>query len=44
LKCLIPCRSLCGPSGLLLLSSFLRLCHVLPFALCGVVPCIIGGG
>jgi hypothetical protein len=27
---LIPCGSLCGPSGLLLLSGFLRLSHVLP--------------
>jgi hypothetical protein len=30
LKGFIPRRSLCGPSGLLLLSRFLRLCHVLP--------------
>ena len=29
LKCLIPCASLCGPSCLLLLSGFLRLCHFL---------------
>jgi len=30
LKFRIPCRALCGPSGLLLLSGFLRLPHVLP--------------
>jgi hypothetical protein len=34
LEFLIPGGALCGPSGLLLLSGFLRLCHVLPFSLC----------
>jgi hypothetical protein len=43
LEFLIPSGSLCAPSCLLLLSGFLRLCHVLPFSLCSVVPCIIGG-
>ena len=42
LECLLPGGALGVPSGFLLLSGFLRLCHVLPFSLCSMVPCIIG--